>query len=289
MSTSKTTGSCGVTMSSTNARAEAGAGTRPPILFLGNGPLAEAALTELERHFEVIFRARTREDLEQLAALKREQPELRAVLASFGVILSSDLLALFEPEGIINIHPSLLPKYRGPAPIEGAILAGETEFGVSVMKISAAMDAGPVYWQTSLHFDEDTPKSEIYQQLATVAAQWLGKHLFDLPTPTAQNEAKATYTRMMKKRNAVLRPDEKSAERLAREVRAYAGFPKSKFTFGSEFDGVTCTILRAHAGEPQPGDLALPCAEGTWLIIDELQPESRKAMNATAFMNGYRR
>lgn len=293
---------------------------KPPILFLGNGPLAEAAVATLAKYFTIVFHAHTKADLEPMLELKKERPELPAVLASFGVILRPEVLAPFEPQGIINIHPSLLPKYRGPAPIEAALLNGDTELGVSVMKITAEMDAGPIYYQERLEIGEDVPKAEVYQRLATAGAAWIGKNLynapalggqdargeqgektlFGLPAPQPQNDRKATFTRMLKKRDGVLHPAEKSALTLAREVRAYAGFPKSKFTFGPEFGDVTCTILRAHAATADAidasavvvtadGQLLLACADHSYLVIDELQPESRKAMSATAFINGYRR
>ena len=301
---------------------------KPEILFLGNGPLATAAVATLEKYFTIVFHAHTKADLEPLLALKAERPELPAVLASFGVILRPDVLAPFEPQGIINIHPSLLPKYRGPAPIEAALLAGDTTLGVSIMKITAEMDAGPVYHQESLTIDADMPKAEVYARLATAGADWVGQHLLALPAATAQDDRKATFTRMLKKRDGVFCPTEKSALTLAREVRAYAGFPKSKFTFGTEFGGVTCTILRAHAltgaGAAEAGaaaavagaeagaaeavaaetvagaeagavvttadgQLLLVCASQTYLAIDKLQPESRKAMSAAAFINGYHR
>ena len=312
---------CGA--SATNTRDTSVAATtigKPPILFLGNGPLAEAAVATLVKYFTIVFHAHTKADLEPMLELKKERPELPAVLASFGVILRPEVLAPFEPQGIINIHPSLLPKYRGPAPIEAALLNGDTELGVSVMKITAEMDAGPIYYQERLEISEDVPKAEVYQRLATAGAAWIGKNLYNaptlgdqdargdqdekalfaLPTPQPQNDRKATFTRMLKKRDGVLRPAEKSALTLAREVRAYAGFPKSKFTFGPEFGSVTCTILRAHAATADAIDagavvvtadskLLLACADHSYLVIDELQPESRKAMSATAFINGYRR
>ena len=311
---------CGA--SATNTRDTSVAATtisKPPILFLGNGPLAEAAVATLVKYFTIVFHAHTKADLEPMLELKKERPELPAVLASFGVILRPEVLAPFEPQGIINIHPSLLPKYRGPAPIEAALLNGDTELGVSVMKITAEMDAGPIYYQERLEISEDVPKAEVYQRLATAGAAWIGKNLYNapapgdqdargdqdekalfaLPTPQPQNDRKATFTRMLKKRDGVLHPAEKSALTLAREVRAYAGFPKSKFTFGPEFGDVTCTILRAHAATADAidasavvvtadGQLLLACANHSYLVIDELQPESRKAMSATAFINGYR-
>ena len=311
---------CGASADAHDADVNSVATNKPPILFLGNGPLAEAAVATLVKYFTIVFHAHTKADLEPMLELKKERPELPAVLASFGVILRPEVLAPFEPQGIINIHPSLLPKYRGPAPIEAALLNGDTELGVSVMKITAEMDAGPIYYQERLEISEDVPKAEVYQRLATAGAAWIGKNLYNasalgdqdargdqdekalfaLPTPQPQNDRKATFTRMFKKRDGVLRPAEKSALALAREVRAYAGFPKSKFTFGPEFGNVTCTILRAHAATADAidtgavvvtadGKLLLACADHSYLVIDELQPESRKAMSATAFINGYRR
>ena len=108
--------------------------TKEKIIFLGNGKLADYALGILEDECEIVFRARTKADLANVAELKKKDPSLHAVLASFGVLIKSDLLELFEPEGILNIHPSLLPLYRGASPIESAILAGDTVFSVSVIK-----------------------------------------------------------------------------------------------------------------------------------------------------------
>ena len=135
------------------------------VIFFGNGPLANYALAVIERECQVIFHARTKEDLEMVKRLKRENPEAHGILASFGVMIKSDVLELFEPEGILNIHPSLLPKYRGASPIESAILDGDSDFSVSVMKLVKAMDAGPIYYQTTL---KDLPlcKDEIYKAIS---------------------------------------------------------------------------------------------------------------------------
>ena len=102
--------------------------TTPKLIFFGNGTLAEVALGVLGQHFEVIFHAREKADLARVIELKNKFPEAHGVLASFGVMIPSSVLDLFEPEGILNIHPSLLPKYRGASPIESAILAGDSDF-----------------------------------------------------------------------------------------------------------------------------------------------------------------
>ena len=255
---------------------------KPEVIFFGNGALAEYALAVLADECQVIFHARTREDLETACRLKRENPEAHGVLASFGVLIPSEVLELFEPEGILNIHPSLLPLYRGPSPIESAILAGDNEFGVSVMKLAPEMDAGPIYWQTvlsGLSLDKDF----IYRQLAETGAKWICKNIGDLPTPVAQDDSRATYTSKLDKKMGILTPETDTAETAFRKIVAFQGFPKPKFTFY----GVSCIILEAHVLEQ--GDtalLAIPCADERAVAVDRLQPEGRKAMDAKSFLNG---
>ena len=82
---------------------------RDKIIFFGNGMLADYALGVLKQKFEVVFYAKTRDDLEGVCRIKREEPRIHGILASFGVLIKPEVLELFEPEGILNIHPSLLP------------------------------------------------------------------------------------------------------------------------------------------------------------------------------------
>ena len=256
---------------------------KPEVIFFGNGALAEYALAVLADECQVIFHARTREDLKTACRLKRENPEAHGVLASFGVLIPSEVLELFEPEGILNIHPSLLPLYRGPSPIESAILAGDNDFGVSVMKLAPEMDAGPIYWQTvlsGLSLDKDF----IYRQLAETGAKWICRNIGGLPTPATQDDSRATYTSKLDKKMGILTPETDAAETTFRKIVAFQGFPKPKFTFY----GVSCIILEAHVLEQ--GDtalLAIPCADGRSVAVDRLQPEGRKAMDAKSFLNGY--
>lgn len=99
----------------------------PKVIVFGNGPLADATLKILREHTDVIFHARAKADLAEAARLKQKFPKAFGILASFGVIIRPVFLKLFEPEGILNLHPSLLPKYRGASPIESAILAGDQD------------------------------------------------------------------------------------------------------------------------------------------------------------------
>ena len=290
---------------------------RPQVIFFGNGPLADftkAVLTgragspstdentsPAEPPVGIIFHARTKEDLAEAARLKREHPEAFGILASFGVLIKSDFLELFEPEGILNLHPSLLPKYRGASPIESAILAGDTDFSYSIMKLAKAMDAGPVYHQATLS-DLPLDKTAIYQALATAGATWLLDNLPRIRSangtlglqPAPQDDSAATFTTKLNKSLSLLHPEKYPAAELYRQIVAYQGFPKPKY----EFFGKTCIILKAHplrvtdilceaAGMDGASPLMLKCADRNFVVVDQLQPEGKKPMDAVSFMNGY--
>ena len=252
------------------------------IIFFGNGPLADYSKAILEKNCEIVFHARTKEDLTEVKRLKSADSSLHGVLASFGVMIKSDVLDLFEPEGILNIHPSLLPNYRGSSPIETAILNGDKDFSYSIMKLVKAMDAGPTFHQATLNFPENVEKNEIYETLAESAANWLVKNIEQLPTPVEQT-GEPTFTVKFDKSMSALKPQEKSAETLLNEVRAFKGFPKSKYTF---FD-LDCIIQKAHVSDIEETKLSLKCSDNRYLIIDEIQPAGRKTMDAKSFLNGY--
>ena len=275
------------------------------VIFFGNGLLADSALKRLESadSVEVIFHAREKADLETVKTLKAKNPDAKAVLASFGVMIKSDVLDIFEPEGILNIHPSLLPKYRGASPIESAIIAGDKDFSVSVMKLVKAMDAGPLYYQATIkaeEFSSEYPeKTEIYDKLATAGTDWIIEHINDLPTPTEQDNSEATFTTKFDTSMSVLDLT-KSAAELLNQIRAFQIFPKSKITIA----GLECTIIKAHLATENEvntitttgtGDqivttkklLAIKAGDGNYLVIDQLQPAGRKIMDAIAFKNGY--
>ncbi len=253
------------------------------VIFLGNGLLAEYALEVIKRNCQVIFHARNKEDLGEVKRLKQEVPEAHGVLASFGTLIKPEVLELFEPEGILNIHPSLLPTYRGASPIESAILAGDTDFSVSVMKLAKEMDAGPVYYQKTL---SDLPllKGDIYKALAETGAEWIVKNLSNLPEPALQDDTKASYCGKLEKSMGVLTPETDTAEQTFRKIVAFQGFPKPKYAFF----GINCIILEAHVlKEGETAALTIPCADGGLIAVDRLQPEGRKAMDAKSFKNGY--
>ena len=261
------------------------------IIFFGNGPLSEYTLAALERDYtdyEVIFHAHTREDLSEAVRMKQENPDAHGVLASFGVLIPSSVLEVFEPEGILNIHPSLLPLYRGASPIESAILNGDTDFGVSVMKLVKAMDAGPIYAYATF---ENAPirdglKDLLYKTAAETGISLVFSVLIAKKpvVPKPQDDSKATYCGKLDKKMSVLTPETDTAEQTFRKILAFQGYPKPKY----EFYGIKCIILEAHiCDKGEAALLAIPCADGVSIAVDRLQPEGRKVMDAKSFINGY--
>jgi methionyl-tRNA formyltransferase len=226
----------------------------------------------------------------QLASFKAEA----AVLIAYGKIVPQAILDLF-PRGIINIHPSLLPLHRGPAPIENAILSGASETGVALMRLSAKMDTGPVYTQQIISLNGAETKQAIANKLSAIGVEMVLEYLPGVLDgslkPTPQDDKAATYDQLITKADSQL-DWTKTAAVLEREIRAYAGWPRSRTTIG--FTDVLITGAHAGEGANEPGTLWLEdkqlgiyCSEGV-LIIDSLIPAGKKEMSAAAFLAGYK-
>jgi methionyl-tRNA formyltransferase len=207
------------------------------------------------------------------------------ILVSYGKIIPQSIIDLFTP-GIINVHPSLLPKYRGPTPIESAIANGDERTGVSVMKLSAEMDAGPVYATKVYELEGTETQPELYQTLASFGANLLLETLPDIlegAEPEPQNEEEATYCALLHKDDAWIDPLEQTAEKAERLVRAHLTFPKSKIKFQDK----DIIVTKAHVVDTKKTPLDIEFQDGAFLSIDELIAPSGKRMNAAAFLRGY--
>lgn len=208
------------------------------------------------------------------------------ILVAYGRIVPQKLIDLF-PFGIINIHPSLLPAYRGPSPIESAIANGDASTGVSIMALTAKMDAGPVYHQVEYHLPQYETAPHLSQKLGGLAATELIAALpkiFDgslIPAP--QDESKATYCQLISKQDARLDPTTHTAEQAERLVRAYKAFPRARLSVA----GHELIVLRAHIAEVSRSALDIAFSDGNFLCLDELIAPSGKTMTADAFIKGY--
>lgn len=235
-----------------------------------------------------------------LAALRQVAPDLGVVVA-YGKLLPEELLRV-PRLGMINVHASLLPKFRGAAPVERAIMAGESETGVTIMRVVRELDAGPILEAESRVIDRDETGAEVAQDLARRGARLLGRVVDALATGSVierpQDDRLATYApRLTKDEGAI---DWKQPARVIHDqVRALRSWPHA-FTY---LDGIRLLVLRTavspgRAGEAtaQPGEVV--AADGDDLLVAalgeervalrEIQPEGRRAMTARAFLAGHR-
>ena len=237
-----------------------------------------------QRNITVWQPEKLRDIIEDIRAI---QP-VAGVLVAYGKIIPQSIIDLFEP-GIINVHPSLLPKWRGPSPIESAIASQDTETGVSIMKLDARMDGGPVYIQKMLTLGGEERKPELYKILFDMGNALLCDNLVDIISgklkPSLQNDEQASYCSMLSKDMSIIDPLQMSAKSAEAHIRAHLGFPRSRIQTGEHI----LIVTRAHVSD-QKGEspLAFLCQDNNYLIIDELIAPSGKTMSAEDFLRGYR-
>lgn len=215
-------------------------------------------------------------------------PESVGVLVSYGKIIPQATIDCFK-YGIINIHPSLLPKYRGPSPIESAILNEDREAGVTLMGLIDKMDAGPIYAQEVLALTGTESKSELYKKLSEMGSKTLESSLESIIDgslkPRQQNEQEATYCKKLDKSMSLLQPRNHPASKIFAQIRAYQGFPKPKIILNN----TNCVILEAHISEEPKTIIDQKCLDNNYIVIDRLVPENKSAMSANEFINGFLR
>ncbi len=217
----------------------------------------------------------------------KKYPAEAAVLVAYGRLIPQEVLDLF-PKGIINIHPSLLPKLRGTTPVETAILNGYPETGVSLMKLVAEMDAGPVYAQESLDMTGSETKQELAATLLDTGCKLLVENLRDILDgqlePKIQDETEATYTRMLSKQDGLIDFTE-PADAIERKIRAYIGFPRTRAII---FDKDLVVTAARVAASPNDGHLVMECKPGYLEILELIGPSGR-SMSGADFLRGYKK
>ncbi len=261
----------------------------PRQLFRKNGkpeiiPVIEVA--EIQ-NIPIIF-ADQEENLDK--TLQKLDAEV-GVLASFGKIVRQSTIDVF-PRGIVNIHPSWLPKYRGSTPLEAAILNGDKETGVSLMALAAQMDAGPIYAQEKVVLSGSESKQELYEQLAGLGAKMLTESLQSIIeskiTPTNQDESEATFTKQLSKSDGNLNPATMTATECERKIRAFLGFPRTRLAFqGQETIITKAKVLTDYAGDEWPD--VIKCADNSAIqIVELINPKSGKKMKTADYLRGLR-
>ncbi len=233
---------------------------------------------------------RAPEAMEQLRAWS---PDL-IVVAAFGQILKKDVLDL-PKHGCINVHASLLPRWRGAAPINAAILAGDEETGVTIMQMDVGLDTGPMLAQRSIRLTHDDTTDSVTRSLSTLGAdllietlpRWIAGEI----QPQKQDDLLATYAPMLKKEEGRL-DFTQDVNELERRVRAFNPWPGAFMNF----NGAILKIHRAHVEQENIAegqrlivqDQPAVGARGGLLILDEVQPAGKKPMSGKSFLAGAR-
>jgi len=228
---------------------------------------------------------------EAMEQLRAWAPDL-VVVAAFGQILKKDVLDL-PRFGCINVHASLLPRWRGAAPINAAILNGDEETGVTIMQMDVGLDTGAMLAKRSIRLTSTDTAGSVFQTLSTLGAdllietlpRWVAGEI----TPEKQDDSLATYAPMLKKEDGRL-DFARDVNELERLIRAFNPWPG---TF-MDFDGVNLKIHRAHVGEGNASvgqrlieqDQPAVGARGGLLILDEVQPAGKKSMSGKSFLAG---
>ncbi len=297
--------------------------TSKTILFFGSGPIAAKSLIFLTENFKVeavitkpkkehhfgdvpvldvtnnlklpTYTATDKISLEKIFQNNNFQSEM-AILIDYGIIISQKIIDYF-PLGIINSHFSILPEWRGADPITFAILSGQKETGVSLMRLNAGMDEGPLLnWQT-ISLDKTMTSLDLTEKLIDLSNKLIIKtvptYLANQITPQDQQITKKniSYSRKINKSDGNL-DFNLPAEQLERQIRAFIDWPKSKTMIHNT--PVTVTKARVINQSGQPGiffrydnQLAVYCYQKA-LLIEELIPDSKKKMTSKAFLVGYK-
>ncbi|HVB79192.1 MAG TPA: methionyl-tRNA formyltransferase [Candidatus Binataceae bacterium] len=268
---------------------------------------SEVGAVAERRGFPLLRPAKIR-TTEFLAALRALDPDLLAV-AAYGRILPDPVLAAARIMPL-NVHASLLPRHRGASPVEGAILAGDGETGITIMRITSRMDAGPILLARAIPIAPDETQGTLKGKLAELGAAALLEALEKLRhgqlVETPQDENVATYTAPVSKADAVI-DWSADAARIERMVRAYDPWPVARTRFGGDELLIWRAALDDSVAPGAPGataaggesvaaagtivrmkpDVAVQCGRGR-VVLAEVQAAGRKRMGAAEFLRGRR-
>ncbi len=260
---------------------------------------SEVALLAVELGIPLFKPGRLKGDADFEAGLRNVQAEA-FVVAVYGKIIPESILQI-PPLGCINIHPSLLPLYRGPAPIRTPLLRGDTETGVSIMLMDAEMDHGPLLAQQRVPIHPDDTNVTLTEKLGALSGplllDTLAGYAAGTVTPLPQDHDKATFTHFVKKEDGRIDWN-KPAQDIYNMWRAYQPWPgifttwngkllkiTSCIPFSPSGGDVTAAVTERASGTVLPNGV-VACGQNTYLQILTLQPEGKQPMDIQSFLNG---
>ena len=255
-------------------------------------PVKQAAT---ERGLTVFQPASLRRDEDARREIASLEPDL-IVVAAYGLFLPAETLAV-PPLGALNIHPSMLPKHRGPSPVATAILEGDVAMGVTVMQLDEGMDSGPIIAQMETDIGDEETAEELTSRLFDMGAKlladttplWQAGEI----APKPQRGSDATITRLLKREDGAI-DWAGPAEYIARQVRAYYAWPGTFTHWNGKQLKIHEASVVAVDGTEEPGavieipeGVAVIAGEGALLLL-RVQMEGRQATDITDFVRGYR-
>ncbi len=253
------------------------------IVFFGSPPYADFVLKKL---IEAGIRPLVIKK-DAMSMLKNPSYDV-GILAAYGKILPRSVLQKFK-YGILNIHPSLLPKYRGPSPVQHTIINGDKKSGATIIKLSEKMDAGPILAQKEITIGTSLTTGELSEVLFNEGTKLLLDHLSAYlkgdVVLKAQDENFASYTSLIKKEDAQINWQE-DALLIERKIRAYQPWPIAFTFFYHHGIKKRLQILEAEIIEKNEGGFIVPCGKGK-LLLKKVRPEGKNAMSGEEFLRGY--
>lgn len=234
------------------------------VVFFGSDQYSQIVLNQLKRSSQI-----------EIVGQKAEV----GILASYGKILPEETLKKF-PLGILNLHPSFLPQYRGPSPVQAALLEGKTTTGITIMKMDKKIDHGPIVWQKETEIKPEETAGQLYQRLFSLGTkallEFLPAYLQGKIKPRAQNHSQASYTQKLTRESGFI-PLRKLFQQpilTSHQIRAYSPWPGAWTKIKINHQEKRLKILKAHLEEKK-------------LTLDQVQLEGKNPVTFKQLLEGY--